>query len=189
MRLDAILGWMPIVWNIRVRVFRWICVKLCHDSPSTPRFSWHHWHRNAQWNKYTDVESDMAVKTTIALCEYHGAPTTRLYIPRGCVMNTDTALLSFPTFLGLPQLILCRNDDYFCYYFWLFNDIKWQVPLPPDAASYWLMLTVAVRLVHGAVWHSLTDSGWFYEHSVDKSSNLSSTLTNDVVQQTWLYRP
>ncbi len=59
----------------------------------------------------TDTESDMEVKTTAAVCEYYRAPTTRLYTPQDYVLNTDVTLLSFPTFLGPPQMILCRNND------------------------------------------------------------------------------
>ncbi len=40
----------------------------------------------------TDIESDMAVETTFAVSEYHGAPTTRLYTPWGYLMNTNTTL-------------------------------------------------------------------------------------------------
>ncbi len=61
--------------------------------------------------EFTDFESDIAVKTTVAVCEYDGAPTTQLYTPQDYVMNTDTVLLSFPTFLGLPTLMLCKKDD------------------------------------------------------------------------------
>ncbi len=48
-----------------------------------------------------------------AVCEYteqYNKSTTGLYTPQDDVMNTDK--LSFPMFLGLPQLILCRKDDY-----------------------------------------------------------------------------
>ncbi len=56
-------------------------------------------------------EYNIAVKTTVAVCEYPGAPTTQLYTPQGYLMNTDTALLSLPTFVGLPQLMLCKKDE------------------------------------------------------------------------------
>ncbi len=60
---------------------------------------------------WTDFESEMTVKATIAVCECHGAPTTRLYTAQDYLLNTDMMSLSFPTFLGLPQVILCRDDD------------------------------------------------------------------------------
>ncbi len=60
----------------------------------------------------THIESDMAAETTTAVCEYHGALTAQLYTPQDYLMDTDMASISFPTFLKLPQLILCRNDDY-----------------------------------------------------------------------------
>ncbi len=57
------------------------------------------------------MKSDTGVKTAV-VCEYRGAPTTRLDTPQDYFMNTDTASLSFPTFLGTPQLVQCRDDDY-----------------------------------------------------------------------------
>ncbi len=33
------------------------------------------------------IESDMDVKTTVAVCEYHGAPTTQLYAPQDYFTN------------------------------------------------------------------------------------------------------
>ncbi len=54
----------------------------------------------------------IAVETTVAVCEYHGAPTTHLNAPWENVMNTNMTLLSFPAFLGPPQLLLCRNCGY-----------------------------------------------------------------------------
>ncbi len=59
----------------------------------------------------TDTESDTAVKTTVDVFEYCGALITRLHTPRDYLMNTDTALFSFPTFLGLLQLTQCKKDD------------------------------------------------------------------------------
>ncbi len=53
----------------------------------------------------TDSESNMAVKTTVTVCKYHKTPTTRLYTPWNYLMNTDTASLSFPMFLGLTQVV------------------------------------------------------------------------------------
>ncbi len=50
-----------------------------------------------------NVKSDMSVKTTDAVCEYHGA--VQFYTTWDYVIYTDTTLLSFPTFLELPQLI------------------------------------------------------------------------------------
>ncbi len=40
-------------------------------------------------------------------------------------MNTDTMSFSFPMFLGLPQEIQRRNDDYAAVVY----DKKWQAPL------------------------------------------------------------
>ncbi len=36
-----------------------------------------------------DIESDKVVETTIAVCEYHGAPTTTLHTAQDYVMNTN----------------------------------------------------------------------------------------------------
>ncbi len=59
----------------------------------------------------TDIESDIGVNTTVAVREYCGAPTARLYKLQDYIMNTDMAMSRFSAFLGLPQLILCRDDD------------------------------------------------------------------------------
>ncbi len=97
-----------------IELLRWHRVTLCCNSQSVLRFSQHQWHpdgTNLAGTCQTDTESDMAVKTTVAVCEYGGAPTTQLYTPQDYLMNTNLASLSFPTFLGLPQVIRCRKDD------------------------------------------------------------------------------
>ncbi len=63
---------------------------------------WHfsngHWIRNP-------------VKTTVAVSEYNGAPTTRLYTPQAYLINTDMTSTGFSALLGVPQLILCKKED------------------------------------------------------------------------------
>ncbi len=49
----------------------------------------------------------------VAVCEYNGAVEQTCSINlQNYVMNTDTTSLSFATFLGLPQLIQCKKEDY-----------------------------------------------------------------------------
>ncbi len=60
----------------------------------------------------------------------HWAFTTWLYTPQDYFMNTDTTRFSFSTFLGLPQEIQSRNDDYAGCSLW--QEIASQ--LPPDAS-------------------------------------------------------
>ncbi len=80
---------------------RWCCVakaNQCCDSsnindirmaPTLPEFAGRTLNRTLQLKQ-------------LSLCEYHEAPTTQLYTPQDYLMNKDTMLLSFPTFLGLP---------------------------------------------------------------------------------------
>ncbi len=49
---------------------------MCHDSQSGLRFFQRHWQpdgTNVARICWTDIESDMTVKLTIAVCEYHRA--------------------------------------------------------------------------------------------------------------------
>ncbi len=85
-----------------------------------------------KWWKMAN-ESDMAIKTTAAVCEYHST-VQQLYTPWD-YDNTDTASLSFPMFLDLPQLTLCRNVHYN-------NDkTKQNKTKKPSFWRYWLKLT------------------------------------------------
>ncbi len=115
-------------------------------------------HRLLQWRPDStnvvriyraDFESDMVVKTTVAVFKYHWAPTTRLSTPWNDVMNTVT--WSFPTFLGLQNWksaeMMSKSDVV---------NRKWQVSL------LLMLLANAYCVGHGAVSHNLTGSGWFY---------------------------
>ncbi len=108
------------------------------------------------------MESDMMLKTTVAVFKYHWAPTTRLYTPWNDVMNTDT--LSFPTFLGLQNWksaeMMSKSDVV---------NRKWQVSL------LLMLLANAYCVGRGAVRHNLT--------------NISGTSTVVTLQKWWLYRP
>ncbi len=69
-------------------------VTLWIDSQSVWRFSQRQWLRdstNVAWIYWTDLKSDTAVKTTVAVCEYRGAPTAQ---PQDCLMNTETTSVS-----------------------------------------------------------------------------------------------
>ncbi len=102
--------------------------------------------------EFTDRYTDIAVKTTVAVCEKHVAPTTRLYTPQHYVMNTHRATLSFPTFLGLNNWCCAKRTIKSA----VVNDRKWQALPPPDATSN------ANCGWHRALWHNWTGSGWFY---------------------------
>ncbi len=55
------------------------------------------------------VESDVVVKTTVAVSKYHLAPTARLFASWTLhTMDTDEESLSFPVFPGLSQLTQCK---------------------------------------------------------------------------------
>ncbi len=59
----------------------------------------------------------------------HWALTTQLYTPQDYFINIDMTWLSFPTFLGLPQEIQGRNDNYAGCSLWQ----EMARPLPPGA--------------------------------------------------------
>ncbi len=62
--------------NIELVEQHW--VMLCHSSQSAMRFSLqcHPNGTNIDIAYLTDIESDIAIKRTVAVCEYHGAPST-----------------------------------------------------------------------------------------------------------------
>ncbi len=112
------LTWLCSYVHWRTSAMEKICCSpamSCCNSQSMLRFSQCHWcsaDMIVAGLCWTDTETDMSVKKTTVVCEYHRAPTTQLYTWWDYVMNTDMMLLSSPTFLGHPQLILCRDDDY-----------------------------------------------------------------------------
>ncbi len=94
------------------QLFRLHRLTLSSNSQSALRYSQRHWRpdgANVVGFCQKDIESDIRVIT--AVWEYLRAPTTWLYTPQDYVKNTDTTSLTFLSFLGLPQLLLCRNDD------------------------------------------------------------------------------
>ncbi len=68
-----------------IELFRQICMMLCRDSQSALTLSRRHWRPYilmAQMFWCPDAESNMAVKTTTAVCEYHGAVRHNFIHPR-----------------------------------------------------------------------------------------------------------
>ncbi len=78
-----------------------------------------------------DTELDMAAQTIVAVCEYHGAPTTQLYTPQNYLMNTTLCCQVFCHFWD--------SHNSYCAEMMIklavVNDRKWQAPLPLDTAS------------------------------------------------------
>ncbi len=89
----------------------WKYWTLCCDHQTVLRFSWHQWHPDGTNQNLVNGHWIRQSSQAITVCEYRGAPTTWLYTLRDYLMNTDTASLNFPTFLGPQQLILCKKDD------------------------------------------------------------------------------
>ncbi len=67
-----------IAWSWKTDLSRWHQVTLCRDSQTALRFSRCRWRHERCRICWTYTESDMAVRATAAVCEYHGAPTTRV---------------------------------------------------------------------------------------------------------------
>ncbi len=91
---------------ILLTLLRWICVKLCQPisvdillTSLTPL-------RHERFDIWTVNQTWQSKKWCVWIL---GAPTAWLYTPLDYVMNTDTSLLGFPKFLGLPQLKQGRN--------------------------------------------------------------------------------
>ncbi len=110
------------------------CVTLCRDKPISvgipPTSMTARWHErcwnlpNGHWIRHGDQNNCCCVWIPQSCYNRTLSP------PRDYLMNTDAALLSFSTFLGLPQLraeMMVISAVVYCR--------KWQAPLPPDAAS------------------------------------------------------
>ncbi len=107
-------------------------VTLCCDSQSVLRISQCQWHTdgaNVAGIYRTDTESDTAVKTAAAVCEYCGASTTRLITPQNYFMNKCCQvfqhLWDFQNWHSAKLIIKSAVVD----------DRKWQALLPPGAAG------------------------------------------------------
>ncbi len=64
-----------------IELFRWHRMMLHCDGQSFLRFSWCQRYEHCRYYQM-DLESNIAVNTTVDVCEYRGAPTTRLYTLR-----------------------------------------------------------------------------------------------------------
>ncbi len=118
----------------------------------------------------TDFESDIAVRTTVAVCEYGGALTTRPYTSQGygvvkfsSVSGTSTTDTEQKGWLNRLWFMLENDKPSFLLTLWANANCGW----------------------HGAMWHNLTGSGWFYypEPDVVKFPNLCRTSTTDTVKE------
>ncbi len=89
-------------------LLNWICLTLCRNTRSVLTFSRHHRRLSvlAAWmSRRLDFNQHGSQKS--AVC----ANSREQYNTTLCVMNTDTTLWSFPTRLGLPELIQSSNND------------------------------------------------------------------------------
>ncbi len=80
------------------------------------------------------TSADMAVKTELCVKTLSSYNTT--LSPQDYFMNTDTTWFSFPTFLGLPQDIQSRNDDYAAV---VYDTPKPSVLLSLTPSTYYLI--------------------------------------------------
>ncbi len=143
---------MVCVWKMNSRLVAQTKLKILNF---WGKFAWLCQPISFTFSQHLDIKSDMAVKTVLWLntrsCK------TQLYTPCDYIINTDTTLLSFPTFLGLPQLIQSRNDDYIQYI--AKNRRKGKPSFLLTLLANANILTVAVSLIItlGAVQHNFTD--------------------------------